>query len=199
MSTIGEPYHMRVTTYNHVRNYVSFALKFLEDHPDQPLVMHTLPASSEPANAESSKAGSKRKADDDPAPSAKKPKSKMPQCTDAVSRLLTVVEIVQREHFASRKTGQSGLHQYNEISTLEAEGLAPATEEIDPLDAALRGKKFTKIKVTPFMRVTLCVRPVPELVERGATYQGEPAVRKKSKAAKTRERTQRRAEKSSAE
>ncbi|KZV90837.1 hypothetical protein EXIGLDRAFT_730638 [Exidia glandulosa HHB12029] len=198
MAPSTEPYHMRVTTYNHVRNFVSFALKFLEENPDRPLVLHTLPAADVTNDTTTASHGKRKRTDTDEAQPAPK-RAKPSQSTDSVPRLLSVVEIIQREYLESRKIGQSGLHQYNEIGTLEDEGLAPATEHVDPLDAALRGKNFTKIRVTPFMRITLCTRPVPELVDKGSTYQGEPPVRKKSKAAKSRERAQRRQEKSSLE
>ncbi|KAH7106399.1 hypothetical protein BKA62DRAFT_765950 [Auriculariales sp. MPI-PUGE-AT-0066] len=192
---------MRIATSN-IQAYVSHALKFLEENPDIPLVLHTLPAehksneSNEPSSSSATLAVEKKrkrgqdddvssisakaqKTDDGAINSSKKKKIQL--CTDSVGRLVSVVEIIQREYLKLRKTGEIGLHQYNQLSTLEEEGLAPQTEELDPLDAALQGKKHTKIKVTPFMRITLCTQELPDLVKQGQTYQGEPPTKKKTK------------------
>ena len=150
----------------------------------------------------------KKTAGDSPADAAPKQK-KLLQCTTAVGRMLSIVEIVQREFLASREVGEYGLHQYNQLSTLEEEGRAPATEQMDPLEAALRGKKqcvhfrrvicllltpnSTKINVTPFMRIYLSRQSLPELTEKGYTYQGEPVIKRKSRAAKAHDRSKRRA------
>jgi len=50
---------------------------------------------------------------------------------------------------------------------------------------ALGGKNHVRQKQTPFMRITLSTQSLPQLKERGATYQ-PPLIRKLSKSAKAR-------------
>ena len=68
-----------------------------------------------------------------------------------IPRLVSVVEIIKREYLktADAKLAEaglvSGLHQYNEITSLEAEGLVTAAEDeeqgrLEAVARALQGK-----------------------------------------------------------
>ncbi|KAF8869231.1 hypothetical protein BD779DRAFT_1614574 [Infundibulicybe gibba] len=103
--------------------------------------------------------------------------------TMTVPRLISVVEIIKREYIESLALKRSarfdlGLGDPPE----EPESSRPAM-----IARALDGKNHPKQKRTPFMKVTLSLCALPELVERGATYQ-PPATRKISKSAKARRR-----------
>lgn len=72
----------------------------------------------------------------------------MPPSTALVPRLISVVEIVKREYVKMLDTSLAadgaltGLHQYNELGTLEASApeADPEQERLRNLDAVLGGK-----------------------------------------------------------
>ncbi|KAG6815868.1 hypothetical protein H0H87_010658 [Tephrocybe sp. NHM501043] len=188
--TTSSPHLVRITDNGKIKAWVSFALSFLEANEDRPIVFHTLPAVPKPLAPATEDAAQ-------PSVAANKPLaefhiSKMSKATTAVPRLLTVVEIVKREFMKSLEAKRSprlaGLHQYNEIGCLEA--LTPPVEaalEDRPADIqkALSGRNHVRQKQTPYMKVTLSLTALPELVQNGATYQ-PPTLRKLSKSAKMR-------------
>lgn len=71
-----------------------------------------------------------------------KKQKKIESCTASVPRLLSVVEIITREYRAELAVGELGLHQYNELGTLEDLGLASPTQPLDPMDAAIAGNNL---------------------------------------------------------
>ncbi|KJA17963.1 hypothetical protein HYPSUDRAFT_45820 [Hypholoma sublateritium FD-334 SS-4] len=180
---------IRIAQHGKMKSYIANALAFLEtEDEDKAVVLHTLPII--PTVGEASitpKAAS--------------------LATSAVPRLLSVVEILKREYISlldARKSPRMiGLHQYNELGTLEALGVAIGTapapgagdEEQRSLDIiqALSGKNHPRQAQTPFMRITLSKAERPDLLAQGATYQ-PPNVRKQSKSAKTRAKKRARAQ-----
>ena len=114
-----------------------------------------------------------------------------------IPRLVSVVEIIKREYMKAMDAGLAeggvlnGLHQYNEIGSLEEEGLLGGAEGAEEqrqeaIARALQGRKqcvfvfpprraiaeerdSLKEKRTAFMRVTLSRKEVPGLAGRGAT------------------------------
>jgi len=105
------------------------------------------------------------------------------------------VEIIKREYIKHLHNTHSqrfvGLHQYNQLGTLEDLGYGE-TAEHDPaedreklIELALQGKKYViasrstmscrylfcsiKLKQTPFLRVILSLEKIPELSQ-SATY-----------------------------
>ncbi|KAJ6582926.1 hypothetical protein DFH09DRAFT_1029318 [Mycena vulgaris] len=185
------PQLLRITNHGKIKPWVAFALDFFEKHEDIPIVLHTLPASPKTTtsseNTEGTTAG--------PVRPVKNPPSISPTAS-TVPRLISVVEIIKREYVKKLELEHSstlvGLHQYNEIGTLEALGLStPDTEPPqDPeslrsqeIVAALQGKTHLKIKQTPFMKITLSRVELSDLTT--ATYQ-PPLLRKLSKSAKAR-------------
>lgn len=108
-------------------------------------------------------------------------------------RLVSVVEIIKREYIKTLELAHSprltGLHQYNEVGSLEALGLAPspqdtAEDRAEELIRKLEGKKCVcpsiardfclnlvsiKLVQTPYMKITLSLSELPELKAQGAT------------------------------
>jgi len=100
------------------------------------------------------------------------------------------VEIIKREYLKTLDTGHStqlsGLYQYNEIGYLEDLDLDRPRDDygIEDLTYALSGK-HTRQKQTPFMKITLCPAPIPELSSQEITSQ-QPLKRRLSRSAKAR-------------
>ncbi|KAF6763720.1 hypothetical protein DFP72DRAFT_873252 [Ephemerocybe angulata] len=177
---------IRITSQGKIKNWVSFALNSFQENPDLPLAFHTI-------SPKVSK--------------GKKDAKKLASSAALVPRLLTVVEIVKREYLRDLATRRSprmkGLHQYNEIGTLEdtedtkeekAEGGADEEQErAKKIVEAVSGKNHVRQTQTPFMRVTLSTCELPHLEAAGATYQ-PPTTRKLSKSAKARAAKRRRRE-----
>ncbi|KAJ7100007.1 hypothetical protein B0H15DRAFT_505029 [Mycena belliarum] len=193
------PCLIRITNHGKIKPWVAFALDFLEKHDDIPVVLHTLPAPPKPGPAPTPET---ERAAGGPIRTAKnanaKPAAAISPSTSTVPRLISVVEIIKREYLKKLELEHSstlvGLHQYNEVGTLEALGLAPVDTDAEmPQDAearrareimaALEGKNYVKIKQTAFMKVTLSR---VELTGLSAVTHQPPAVRKLSKSAKAR-------------
>jgi len=188
---------IRITSHGKIKGWVAFSLQFLLDEASdsKQVVLDTLPVL----------------VDKSVPPDNTSPRTSTSACfhpsTSTVSRLISVVEIIKREYLKTLETTHStrfhGLHQYNEIGTLEDLGLVVAssnqTADAKELESAreversrniieaIIGKHFTRRKETPFMRITLSTCELPELVEKNATYQ-PPTCRKLSKSAKGRAR-----------
>ncbi|KAF5338750.1 hypothetical protein D9611_013344 [Ephemerocybe angulata] len=154
---------IRITSQGKIKNWVSFALNSFQENPDLPLAFHTI-------SPKVSK--------------GKKDAKKLASSAALVPRLLTVVEIVKREYLRDLATRRSprmkGLHQYNEIGTLEdtedtkeekAEGGADEEQErAKKIVEAVSGKNHVRQTQTPFMRVTLSTCELPHLEAAGATF-----------------------------
>ncbi|KAF9486129.1 hypothetical protein BDN70DRAFT_926837 [Pholiota conissans] len=177
--------HVRITQHGKMKSWIASSLEFFEDTEDETektLTFHTLPHLMD------------SKAD---AGSLVDTVSITPQSaslvTSVVPRLLSVVEILKREYMKLLETKKSsraiGLHQYNEIGTLEELGVvvdrtgvkersaagdadaAAVAEERRSKDIiqALSGKNHPKQTQTPFMRITLSTTERPELLAKGAS------------------------------
>ncbi|TBU25179.1 hypothetical protein BD311DRAFT_728165 [Dichomitus squalens] len=197
-STVKE---IRITTHGKIKTWVAFALEHFKNHEAAPLVLHTLPASKGKAPTVDDQAGVQDDAPQGHPPGEKdnvaRPKTNgLHPTMSTIPRLISVVEIIKREYLKTldptlaRQGSLSGLHQYNEIGSLEEEGLLEGSgnDEQDRQEAllqALSGRNHLKQKRTAFMRVTLCRKEAPDLVRRGATYQ-QPAVRKLTKSTRAR-------------
>ncbi|KAF8805639.1 hypothetical protein BYT27DRAFT_7104018 [Phlegmacium glaucopus] len=187
---------IRITSHGKIKCWVTSSLQLLLDEASdcKRVVLDTLPASVNISIPPTD------------TPPRNTPASFHPS-TSTVSRLISVVEIIKREYLKVLETTHSprllGLHQYNEIGTLEdlgivvtpSNGTADAKELESARDVkrsrdiiqAISGRHFTRRKETPFMRITLSTDELPELIEKGATYQ-PPTCRKLSKSAKRRAR-----------
>ncbi|KAH9925530.1 uncharacterized protein B0H18DRAFT_1008846 [Fomitopsis serialis] len=196
MSDSLAAHQLRITNHGKINAWVQFALRFLQENPDQPLVFHTLPAKGKqvhhaqddvsiaPAEAQPSGSG---------AVASKKPRNHTSMST--IPRLVSVVEIVKREYLktldpALSQAGKlSGLHQYNHVGELEQDepeaSLSPEEERQQAITQALSGKRHLRQHKVAYMKVTLCRKQLPDLVEGGATYQ-QPEIRALSKSARTR-------------
>ncbi len=113
-----------------------------------------------------------------------------------VPRLVSVVEIIKREYIKTLELSHStrllGLHQYNQVGSLEELGMAPVISDsigegeqrAENLIKALDGKKCVcsflwsthvsqsssiKHVQTPYMKITLSLVELPELKDKGAT------------------------------
>ncbi|KAJ3736860.1 hypothetical protein DFJ43DRAFT_971918, partial [Lentinula guzmanii] len=175
---------IRITRAGKISNYVAYALGSLEND-EKPIVLHTLPSAQ----------------NEQETPDAQKDQSNKNLPNPSISlittpRLISVVEIIKREYLKDlekkRSTRLVGLHQYNEIGSLE--DLAPKDGSVERetdvqraqrIATALEGKNFPKQQQYPYMRITLSTHELPELVKKGATYQ-KPLTRTMSKAAKKR-------------
>ncbi|KAJ7145414.1 hypothetical protein C8R43DRAFT_1012714 [Mycena crocata] len=210
------PTLIRITNHGKITTWVTFALDFLEKHPEIPIVLHTLPAPPRPRTIPPEgalpEAGPSVHASSTAAPNAPKapPTSALPNAlhtSSTVPRLISVVEIIKREYVKTLDLAQvpapTGLHQYNEVGTLEAldagtreelglsarDDLGLQGADADALRsrqiiAALEGKSAPKTKQTPFMKITLSRTELPGLATT-ATYQPPPPI-KLSKSARTR-------------
>jgi hypothetical protein len=136
----------------------------MEENPQCPLVFHTLPRSKDPPVQR--QMGSEQRQDAPQSPhdtnavtdaSAEEPvkkKLKIAKPTATIPRLVSIVEIIKREYAkeaAARRVTDGGppndswgLHQYNELSTLEDLGIVEqqedAPDDAKQLRQALEGK-----------------------------------------------------------
>ncbi|KAJ4476637.1 hypothetical protein J3R30DRAFT_3214602, partial [Lentinula aciculospora] len=175
---------MRITRAGKLTNYVKYALESLEKNDKKPIIIHTRPKSQDELVASDAQQESKT------APNVSLSLTTTP-------RLISVVEIIKREYLKDlekrRSTRLIGLHQYNEIGSLQDHSGSSFGKETDESRAqrivtVLRGKNFPKQQQFPYMRITLSTCELPELVKNGATYQ-KPLMRTMSKAAKKRAKT----------
>ncbi|KAF8162462.1 hypothetical protein K438DRAFT_1618251 [Mycena galopus ATCC 62051] len=156
------PQLIRITNHGKITTWVAFALDFLDKHESIPIVLHTLPATPKPVENV-----------DGPVRVTNPPS--LSHTASTVPRLISVVEIIKREYLKKLEIEKSstllGLHQYNQIGTLEELGLDTPNPELpqdtdalrsQAIAAALEGKAHLKIKHTPFMKITLCRVEVPE-------------------------------------
>ncbi|KZV76413.1 hypothetical protein PENSPDRAFT_680085 [Peniophora sp. CONT] len=202
-------HEIRITTGGKISNWVEFALKFLKDSPDAVLVLHTLPldlkgkGKAPPPTATDDTSGAQEQpqppanADTGKSQTLAKKRSGMQPSTNAISKLISVAEIIKREYLKLADDALVGLYQYNELGTLEDLGLAsqPQSEEDADLELArsqaiiqaLDGVKNVRIQRTPYMRITLSPKEVSDLaaVTHPATAQ-RPEKRQLSKSAKGR-------------
>jgi len=159
---------VRITTHGKIKTWVQFALDFLDENEERSLTFHTLPLPGTP------------------------PGGKPSTATATIPRLISVVEIVKREHLerlkARRSSSLAGVHQYNEIGALQD---LPSSRAPSPDVTEMLSGSNVRIKKTVFMKVTLSRKKLQHLVDRGATYQ-PPLVRTLSKSAKARARNKRR-------
>jgi len=155
---------IRITTHGKLKAWVQFALDFLDENEDRSLTFHTLPPPETSPSAKTS--------------------------TTTIPRLITVVEIVKREHLerlkAARNPSLVGVHQHNEVGALQ-DLPSPRTPSPSPDVTQLLSGSNVQIKKTVFMKVTLSRKKLQHLIDRGATYQ-PPLVRTISKSAKARAR-----------
>ncbi|KAF8518470.1 hypothetical protein JB92DRAFT_2902653, partial [Gautieria morchelliformis] len=184
----SEPHEMRITDHGKIHSFVSFGLKFLQENPQRPLVLHTFPFAKDSSV---------------PRQNPETQARKIAKPTASIPRLVSVVEIIKREYAKWASTREAadegpvddswrlGLHQYNELAALEDIGIVelqePAPDDAEQLRQALEGKNFLKLKFTPHLKVTLSVSTQPQLEEKGATHQPPPPI-KRSKSARARER-----------
>ncbi|KAG1843922.1 hypothetical protein DFJ58DRAFT_731399 [Suillus subalutaceus] len=130
---------------------------WVQENPDKPLTLHTSPAN-------------------------------VAQST--IPRLISVVEILKREYLKTWdvSAGQlTGLHQYNELQWEQRGEIAAEGEErASTIARALEGKKYPKLTLAPYMKVTLCRKALPGMHEKkDVTYQ-TPQTRRLSKTTKAR-------------
>ncbi|KAL1745143.1 hypothetical protein HDZ31DRAFT_18580, partial [Schizophyllum fasciatum] len=121
--------------------------------------------------------------------------------TTAMSRLISVAEIIKREYLSELDKGKSarlcGLHQYNHIGYTEGTqtpGKGKQKEEQhsrpEAILDALSGSKHIVQRQLPWMSITLSLEP---LVGQEGSYQ-PPLPRNLTKSAKTRAKKRARAE-----
>lgn len=214
-SSSSDPFELRITNHGKIRNFVSFALNFIKENPSRPLVLHTLPRRDEENGRNDMSIGDghldsnvveKQTSDNDSEYPVRK--RKLHASTSTIPKLITVVEITKREYIKwvreRKKSGGSeavqpnvlcsGLHQYNQLETLQDLELLPSDkqEQESNLTRVLSGRNYPKQDRTPHLRITLSVSALPALEElHGATHQS-PSVVVKSKSARSRERRKQR-------
>ncbi|KIM35841.1 hypothetical protein M413DRAFT_325570 [Hebeloma cylindrosporum] len=205
---------IRVTNHGKMRSWIAFSLNFFASDGEKRLILHTLPSAVDP-DVES---------DRQPPPSVTAKEAST--ATSVTPRLISVVEVVKREFIKNLEKDRSprlkGLHQYNEILTLEELGVTvkpsrakegqenpTETEEntrsqqilqalsgkhqlvssvhptIPPFHCLFFSSQSPRQTQSPFLRITLSLVELPDLLLRGATYQ-PPIIRKVSKSAKMR-------------
>ncbi|KAJ3824033.1 hypothetical protein F5880DRAFT_1481104 [Lentinula raphanica] len=161
---------IRITRAGKINNYVAYALESLEKNDSNPIVLHTLP----------------KPPDNQTATDVQPTKNDQDASNTAITllttpKLISVVEIIKREYLQDlekkRSTRLVGLHQYNEIGSLEdPQGnvgyRARETDEerAQRIAMVLEGKNFPKQQQSPYMRITLSTHELPELLKKGATW-----------------------------
>ncbi|KIK71375.1 hypothetical protein GYMLUDRAFT_33528 [Collybiopsis luxurians FD-317 M1] len=178
---------IRITKTGKMKHWITYALQCLEKDEKRPVVLHTLPR----ARKESDEAPEERPEQPENTKNTPNPANSL----QVTPRLISVVEIIKREYLKhldqTRSARFIGLHQYNEIGTLEELGLTDSLVETtdeqraQKIAMSLEGKNFPKQRQSPYMKITLSVHELPELIRKGATYQ-KPLKRTLSKAAKKR-------------
>ncbi|KAF9445218.1 hypothetical protein P691DRAFT_676081 [Macrolepiota fuliginosa MF-IS2] len=154
------PKQVRITSSGKIKSFVAFALGFFEAYAhvaqkfdSRPLVLHTLPR--DPPGQTTGVSNN---------------------ATLVIPRLISIVEIIKREYMNALHEKHSprlvGLHQYNQLGTLEELGYCESEDTQGDRDEqiayALEGKNHIKVKQTPYLRVTLSLERIPEL-EQSAT------------------------------
>jgi len=152
--TVKDGQFIRITGHGKIRTWVAFALDFLDENEDQPLILHTLPPTEEaPSAAAAEQSGNE-------VSKVRSRRSGSKTATDTIPRLITVAEIIKREHLERLRVKKSpltyGVHQYNEIGCLEDLSPSPHLEPHDPI----AGLKNVRIERTVYMKITLCRKKV---------------------------------------
>lgn len=139
----------------------------MEENPHRPLILHTLPATKDtPISGQTVNTRPQiaippeleANAVEDSSAEPVKKKCKLTRSTTTIPRLVSVVEIIKREYAkeaSARQTTNSGspnnslrlgLHQYNELTTLEALGIVvrqgDVSDDAEQLRQALEGKNL---------------------------------------------------------
>ncbi|KAH9933668.1 uncharacterized protein BXZ73DRAFT_46171 [Epithele typhae] len=185
-------HELRITSHGKITQWVAFALEHFKAHEDRPLVLHTLPIQRDREPQQMAEGDVQGETE-----GGKKEKTeRLHPAMATIPRLVSVTEIIKREYLKTLDVKQaeggvfSGLHQYNEIGSLEDAGLDERAgdeeqERMASLARALQGRNHLKMKKTAFMRVTLSRTELPGLVLRGATHQ-PPGTRKLSRSTRAR-------------
>ncbi|GJJ08664.1 hypothetical protein Clacol_002883 [Clathrus columnatus] len=176
------------------------------ENPSRPLVLHTLPTKGKGKgkeidlkDKEAERVGSQQEQLHENESERPTKQRKFPASVATIPRLITIAEITKRQYvdWARKRVNPDksivpdelriGLHQYNELETLEELELENNSIEDNNLIRALSGKNYPKKELTPHLRITLSVSALPESKLQGATYQApDPFI--KSKSARARER-----------
>ncbi|TFK41708.1 hypothetical protein BDQ12DRAFT_646303 [Crucibulum laeve] len=190
---------VRITSSGKIQSYVTAALQFFEKDDNCALVLHTLPYTAAPTEKPSTTSGDSNMNDHTSSVPTKTSTNTHSQSTSTSPKLISVVEIIKREFMKSLEAKHSsrleGLHQYNQIGYLEELERKDGTVTVNGdsgeenrarnVIKALEGRNHVKQKQTPYMKIILSMKELPELVQSGATYQS-PSKRKLSKSARAR-------------
>ncbi|KAG8908334.1 hypothetical protein FRB99_007260 [Tulasnella sp. 403] len=169
-----EPHLLRVGSGSKMKALVKWSIQFLLDNPRRPLTLHTL----SPAESAFVASGMSRHNRD----------VVTSKNVSLTARLISIVEIIKREYPKALRaqTKQSDpikvldivtLYQYNEVKCFEDVESQGGTAAVEPVSreeeimSAFKGKKHLPVKRTPYMRITLCGRPLPMYEAKGATPQ----------------------------
>ncbi|KIJ51031.1 hypothetical protein M422DRAFT_44232 [Sphaerobolus stellatus SS14] len=145
-SSSTTPREIRITSGGKINVYVKAGLKHLRENSKAPLIFHTLPAKDKQVS--NPEPGVEVQEDSEGHP---KKKRKLVPTTLGISKLISVVEILKREYSAwalSRQDADGkhlddelrlGVHQYNELTTLEDEQNEPGESTVHEL---LQGKNL---------------------------------------------------------
>ncbi|KAK8864221.1 hypothetical protein IAR55_001467 [Kwoniella newhampshirensis] len=196
----AQPHRMRITSGGSMSAYVQFGLRFLQENPKTPLVLHTLPPPPKPPRPHSSSAETvtERSGPSKNRTSQKEPSRTMDTllpCTTTAPRLIAIVELIKREYVAllrkdlqrSVRNGNSGagkgIWQYTESGN----HLPPPITEGDAqkeggsshdLTRVLGGRTKPKMTHCPYLQITLSTRPLGLEEKRNVTCQYVLAKRK---------------------
>ncbi|RSH81562.1 hypothetical protein EHS25_006184 [Saitozyma podzolica] len=138
------PHRMRITTGGSVQAY---------DHPNRPLVLHTLPPSTQSATSASTA----------------QPRSTLLPCALATPKLVSVAEVIKRAYIERLNTegggkGKNravGIWQYTRSGLVEVDSSAgDEVEEGQGLMRVLGGKTKPKMTHHPYLEITLSARPL---------------------------------------
>ncbi|GFZ44156.1 hypothetical protein JCM24511_01877 [Saitozyma sp. JCM 24511] len=149
------PHRMRITTGGSVQAY---------DHPNRPLILHTLPYSAQSAT---------------PASKAQTRSTLLP-CTLATPKLVSVAEVIKRAYIERLNTegggkGKNravGIWQYTRSGLVEVDSSAgDEVEEGQGLMRVLGGRTKPKMTHHPYLEITLSARPLGLESERDTTCQ----------------------------
>ncbi|CED85475.1 hypothetical protein [Phaffia rhodozyma] len=182
---------MRIASQGTLKNYVTFAVNFLKEHPTRSLTLHTLPFV--PPSKDSVDSASSSESRTTP--------SNRQASASSIPQLISVVELVKRTFLSLlsplldgsdassgekvdrwvEQARERGLWQYNETGILEdiehefvfqpqdkkaGEETDEAEQALEKLKHILGGKTGPKMIHTPYMKITLSTVPIPSLASR---------------------------------
>ncbi|WWC70398.1 uncharacterized protein I206_104348 [Kwoniella pini CBS 10737] len=178
---VEEPYRMRITSGGSISSYVEFAIRFLNDNPHTPLILHTLPLDSSKTNTNTSINSETESS------STNLKFNNFLSCTTNIPRLISVIEIIKRNYInqirncnnnSSSSSSKDkiriskGIWQYNFSDLYYPHINELNIIESNNLERVLNGNLRPKMIHHPYLAITLSTIPLElEKLQKNTTLQ----------------------------